>query len=130
MVEKVFLTEARRKALKNYDPDNSNHRAHKSRVAERARVALEELLWVASNLNIDNADVFDEETVRALLTELLVGNGGVITEEDVDYRNSVYVAISRAQMNVERNSDPGDIYEMFGEEAKALREFDSEKEID
>ena len=148
MVEKVFLTEARREALNHYDPDDSNHRAHKSRVAERARVALEELMWVASVPAVDNADVFDEDAVRALLTTLLDGSGGVITKEgvepsdvdmpgdllatkpDPDYRDSLFAAISKAQLYAERNADPTDIYEMFGKEAEALREFDAEEEVE
>lgn len=138
MVDKVFLTDARRNALNNYDPSDSNHRGHKSRVLDRARVALDELAWVAAHPEIDNADVFEEKRVYALLTRLLAGSGGVIgadadsdlpaearaTEPDPDHRNSLYVAISNAQHYAERHSDLADIYEMYGERAATLGDLD------
>lgn len=140
MVDKVFLTDARRNALNNYDPSDSNHRGHKSRVLDRARVALDELVWVAAHPEIENADVFEEERIYALLRTLLAGSGGVIgadddadlpadgraTEPDPDHRNSIYVAVSKAQHYAERDSDLADIYEMFGERAASLEEYRSE----
>lgn len=141
MVDKVFLTEARRNALNHYDAADSNHRAHKSRVVDRAKVALNELIWVAANPEIENADVFEEEQMRALLTVLLAGSGGFVeeptddtpgehiaTEPDPDYRNSLYVAVSNALLHVERNTDPTDIYEMYGERAATLRELRANEE--
>jgi len=135
MVESIFLTDARRKALNDYDPEDSNHRVHKSRVKNRASQALEELMWVAGNGAIENTDVFEEEKVKALLTTLLQGTGGIVPDDetdlpdeatvskpDPDYRNSLYVAIENAQLYVERNAEPTDIYEMYGERAEQLRD--------
>lgn len=131
MVDKVFLTDARRDALNHYDKSNSNHRTHKSRVAERASVALDELLWVAQSPVIDHREVFPPEKVRALLVTLLAGSGGVKRDNptdhadawtpDTDDRNAWYTAINRALMHVERDADTTDLYEMLGERAAASR---------
>ena len=139
MVDTVFLTDARKDALNHYDPENSNHRAHKSRTKSRAKQALDELLWVASSNEIENSDVFEEEKMHSLLVTLLVGAGGVtgddltgISDEivastpDPDYRNSLYVAIENAQLHVERSTEPSDLYEMYGERAASLRDEHSE----
>jgi hypothetical protein len=66
----VFLTDARRRALEQYDPDDSSHRAQKSRTTARAKKALEELTWIAESDEIDNADVFQAPAVQDFLTEL------------------------------------------------------------
>jgi len=134
MVESIFLTSARKDALNHYDPENSNHRVHKSRVKNRASQALDELLWVAANGAIENADVFEEEKVKALLTTLLQGSGGIVvggetdlpdeatvSKPDPDYRNSLYVAIENAQLYVENTADADELYEMYGERAAHLR---------
>jgi len=114
--EQVFLTDARRTALENYNKENSNHRTHKSRTTARAKAAFEELLWVAQSPVIDHREVFPPEKVRTLLVTLLAGGGGFSGDyeptewmdawkPDPDDRNAWYTAISRALINVEQGAD-------------------------
>lgn len=113
--EKVFLTEQRRAVLRNqYDGSDSNARTHKSRIRKKSKLALDELIEVASSPKIDNSDVFDPETVYTLISILLRGTGGLMyeTEEaqqkalenaednaiiawdpDPDYANELYVRL-------------------------------------
>lgn len=133
MPENVFLTDARRAALENYDPSDSGHRGHKSRTTTRARMAFDELLWVAGSPVIDHREVFPPEKVRALLVTLLAGHGGLVRDDEAtewmdaweptpDDRNAWYTAISRAMMHVERDADTADLYEMLGERAAVSRD--------
>jgi hypothetical protein len=116
MPENVFLTDARRDALENYDPADSGHRGHKSRTTTRARMAFDELLWVAQSPVIDHREVFPPEKVRALLVTLLAGSGGLVHDReptqqteawqpDREDRDAWFTAISRALINVEANAD-------------------------
>lgn len=133
MVDNVFLTDARRAALESYDPDDSGHRAHKSRTTARAKTAFDELLWVAQSPVIDHSEVFPPEKVHALLVTLLAGSGGFGGDyeptrqidawtPDPEDRNAWYTAISRAMMSIERDADRSDLYEMLGERAAATRD--------
>lgn len=75
MVERVFLTETRRKVLEGeFEGSDATKRSHKSRIRTRARMALQELTEVAQSSEIDNADVFDPKDVTSF-TESLIFNG-------------------------------------------------------
>lgn len=99
----VFLTEARREVLSgDYDGAENTERTHKSRIRARTRTAVDELLVVAASDEIDNADVFDPEKLRALITTLTRGPGGLDPwEPDEDYANSVHVAVDKAIHGIE-----------------------------
>lgn len=96
----VFLTDTRREVLTGkYDGAENTERTHRSRIRSRARTALDELLAVAASEEIDNADVFDPQKLRALITTLTHGPGGLDEdrwEPDEDYANSVHVAVDKA----------------------------------
>lgn len=145
VVQNIFLTDKRRDVLNGTsDWSESSIGVEKSKIKKRARMALNELIAVAGSSRIDNEDVFQSEQIELLLTYLLGGRiGGIVTEPeeplpsgpipwtpDPDYRNSVYVAMKEAELRAERRSDPADLYEMFGEEARALRELDNKEGID
>lgn len=73
MVERVFLTDERRKVLAgDYEGPDATKRSHKSRIRSRARLALEELTEVAESPVIDSRDVFDPEDVRKLLQAIML----------------------------------------------------------
>lgn len=131
MVENVILTDARRDALSDYNPDDANHRGHKSKTKQRAEVAFDELIEVAASPVVENPDVFPPEKVRHLLVYLLAGSGGLVGD-DVDtgirawspspeYRNALYGEITRAQLAFEVGAEPGELYEILGERAKQVR---------
>jgi len=64
----AFLTDERRAVLAgNYDGSESVERTHKSRIRERARSAVDELIEVAQSKEIENADVFDPAKIGTLL---------------------------------------------------------------
>lgn len=83
MVKKAFLTDSRREVLDGTTDltGQSLHNA-KSRIRTRARLALEELIEVATSPAIDNKDVFDPEQIDILIHTLLNGSGGVIDLPD------------------------------------------------
>lgn len=112
--DSVFLTDNRRDVLfGKSDWTEASINNERSRIKNRAEIALDELIAVASSPMIDNADVFEEEQVRTLLSILLYGTGGfryedldleevlkesedyhlVAWEPDTDYANSLYVAV-------------------------------------
>ena len=134
MPDNVFLTDARRAALENYDPSDSGHRAHKSRTTTRARMAFDELLWVAQSPVIDHREVFPPEKVRTLLVTLLAGSGGFVYDQeptqqaeawqpDPNDRNAWYTAISRALIHLEANADSHeDRLDALGARADAARD--------
>lgn len=85
MVEKVFLTDSRREVLDGTTDltDQSLYNA-KSRIRTRARLALKELIEVASSDEIDNADIFTQQQMQALVSNLLFGSGGLIGDDIAD----------------------------------------------
>lgn len=64
----AFLTDERRAVLADdYDGSESVKRTHKSRIRERARSAVDELIEVAQSKEIENADVFEPAKIGTLL---------------------------------------------------------------
>jgi hypothetical protein len=114
----VFLTDSRRAVLEGeYDGAENTKRTHKSRIRDRGRTALAELIEVAQSAEIDNADVFDPEQVGALLFWILNDpsyvddldgdTGGPITDllpdDRAAYRGAVYV---QAHQQLQQFDDP------------------------
>ena len=78
MGSKVFITDTRQDVLNGeYNGSQSNLRSHKSRIRAKAKVALSELIEVASSPVIDNTEVFSPEQVELLLYALTAGRGGL-----------------------------------------------------
>jgi len=81
--DNIFLTDNRRDVLiGNSDwsqPAVSNER---SRIKNRASLALDELIDVAGSPEIDNADVFDVQQVYTLISILTNGTGGLVYETE------------------------------------------------
>jgi len=114
MVEKVFLTDSRRDVLKGTSDltDQSLYNA-KSRIRTRARLALDELIEVAASDEIDNADIFTEQQIQVLISNLLFGSGGLIGgdvagnlpeawDPDPEYAHSVYTTLNTQLRQFER----------------------------
>jgi hypothetical protein len=84
----VFLTDKRTDVLnREYEGSESVRRTHESRIRQRARTAISELIEVADSPVIDNADVFEPEEVGRLLAAILSDPsqmptaGGLIVED-------------------------------------------------
>lgn len=125
----AFLTDTRRKVLRGeYDGADSTERMHHTRIRRIARGAIEELIEVAASEPISNEDVFDPEQIYSLLLTLLDGPTSWSFEEqshplpDPDYRNHLYVAIERAQLDMETQADAGELYSTYGLRAANLRD--------
>lgn len=109
MVDKVFLTDTRRALLNDeYGGKDSSRATERSRIKNRASVALEELIEVAESEQIDNTDVFDPSDVHRLLVALTtppMADGPVDPtnpEQTIDdnwqaYRDRLYVQLSKIQ---------------------------------
>lgn len=109
MVDKVFLTDTRRALLNDeYGGKESSRATERSRIKNRAGVALDELIEVAESDQIDNTDVFDPADVHRLLVALTtppMGAGPVDPtnpEDSLDddwqaYRDRLYVQLSKVQ---------------------------------
>ena len=70
--ENVFLTENRRDVLNaESEWSEASVKNEKSRIKNRATLALDELIEVAESPVIDNTDVFDTEKVARLIHALL-----------------------------------------------------------
>lgn len=68
----TFLTEKRREILNDEsDWEQSSINVEKSRIKNRARTALQELIMVAESPEIDHTDVFDQDDVFKLLRALM-----------------------------------------------------------
>lgn len=80
MVDNIFLTDSRRDVLNGVDEltDQSRYNA-KSRIRQRARMALQELIEVAASPEIDNADVLEPNVLARLLDAAMVPQGTTIT---------------------------------------------------
>jgi hypothetical protein len=87
MGDRVILTEKREAVLNGNFPDLSDDyddpdaalRNQKSRLRESSRTALEELIVVAASPEIENADVFEPNTLARLVDALMVPNGKALT---------------------------------------------------
>jgi hypothetical protein len=117
MAEKAFLTEKRKQVLNGVPPENigsdgisdGTYRQHRAATKRQARAAVSELLQVAASPTIDNADVFEPEVVRALITTLLIGSGGAVGEDvpdelaawdpDPEFAKTMYIAVNQALQN-------------------------------
>jgi len=87
MVKSVFLTDSRRDVLLG-DTDHLTDQSlatAKSRIRNRSRLALGELIEVAQSPAIDNEDVFEPEEVYTLISTLLNGSGGLVHGEEVPH---------------------------------------------
>lgn len=74
----AFLTDERRAVLAGeYDGSETVERTHKSRIRQRARTAISELIKVAQSEEIDNADVFDPDDLARLVDALMVPADGL-----------------------------------------------------
>lgn len=83
MVEKVFLTEARREVLQgSTDLTGQSLQNQKSRIRVRSRLALEELTEVAESPEIDNTGVFDPDEVFRFLRALMIPDEPVAVDEE------------------------------------------------
>lgn len=104
----VFLTETRREVLSgNYDGAKNTERTHKSRIRARARTALDELLVVAASDEIENAEVFDPQKLRALITTLTRGAGGLDpSEPDEKNAENIYIAVDKAIHGIDSEHTP------------------------
>lgn len=70
--DNIFLTENRRDVLKGTsDWEDASIANEKSRIKNRAKLALEELTEVAESGHIDNTDIFDADDVGQLLEAIL-----------------------------------------------------------
>jgi hypothetical protein len=91
MVDQVFLTDARRDVLRGESDRTGNSLSvEKSRIRERARLALSELIEVAESEEIDNADVFDPRDVSRLIAALLSGDEQVTPRWNFDGTDAEY----------------------------------------
>lgn len=105
----TFLTDARRAVLNGeYDGAANVERTHESRIRDRSRSALAELVEVANSTEIENESVFDPEMVRAFLTSLATRGG--LQEHGYEhvseaYRNALYVEIDQVLRNWDGGSD-------------------------
>lgn len=76
----VFLTDERTAVLNGtYQGAANTERTHKSRIRDRARTALKELIQVAHSPAIDNAEVFDPNDLARLIDALMAPEGTTIT---------------------------------------------------
>lgn len=120
MGEHAFLSDRRRSIVRGETAEemgiaDATYRQHRAAVKQQARTAMNELLEVATSPEIDNADVFEPDAVRNLVTALLAGSGGLEGDDvpptvrawdpDPDYANRVYVAVNKAMMNTHALTD-------------------------
>lgn len=127
MEEYAFLSERRRSIVEGETAEDmgiadATYRQHRAAVKRQARLALQELLKVASSPVIDNSDIFEPELVRTLVQTLIRGSGGLgdphesvpatawATEPDEDYAREVYISLIRAVngTNVDLNGHSDD----------------------
>jgi hypothetical protein len=109
--ENAFLTDNRRDVL-NGESDWSDQAIsnEKSRIKNRADLALDELIEVAQSPRIDNSEVFDPDTMSQLLSALLIADrtetqgdgvqGGLVrpddyTDEFRDYSNKLKLQMAK-----------------------------------
>lgn len=79
-MENLFLTEARRAVLDGTtDREGNSLAVEKSRIRERARLAVEELIAVAASPEIENSDVFEPNDLARLIDALMVPKGEGLT---------------------------------------------------
>nr|WP_011225234.1 hypothetical protein [Haloarcula sp. AS7094]AAS13419.1 unknown [Haloarcula sp. AS7094] len=72
MVENIFLTDSRRDVLNGVDELTGQSRYNaKSRIRQRARMALQELIEFAASPEINNADIFEPNEIARLLDALM-----------------------------------------------------------
>lgn len=129
MVEKAFLTDSRRDVLEgNSDLTDQSLYNAKSRIRTRARLALDELIEVAASPEIDNADIFTEQKMKVLLTNLLLGSGGLMGDDvaddlpqawdpDPEYAHSLYTVLNTRTSEFERrHRDSLEIEDLIGDE--------------
>jgi hypothetical protein len=102
----AFLTDERRAVLAgDYDGSESVERTHKSRIRQRARSAIEELIEVAQSPVIENSDVFSPSQIGTLLfwimhdpAETTTPSGGLLglgIHEDTEYSDD-FIQYQRA----------------------------------
>lgn len=106
----AFLTDERAAVLAGeYDGDEAVERTHKSRIRERARSAIDELILVAQSEEIENADVFEPEKVGTLIHWLLrdpsqLEAEGLVegfTEEQEAYRTRVHSEVVQEALKLD-----------------------------
>lgn len=72
MVQRVFLTDARRDVLNGeFDGKEITKRSQKSKIRTRSRLAIDELIDVFESDEIDNTKSFDPEQIARLIRALM-----------------------------------------------------------
>jgi hypothetical protein len=106
----AFLTDERAAVLAgNYEGNEAVERTHKSRIRQRARSALDELILVAQSDEIENADVFEPDKVGTLIHWLLrdpsqLEAEGLLegfTEDQKEYRTKVHSEVAQEIMKID-----------------------------
>ena len=119
MVESIFLTDSRRDVLEGTTDltDQSLYNA-KSRIRTRARLAIGELIEVAASSEIDNDDIFTEQQMQVLISNLLFGSGGLMGDDvaddlpeawdpDPEYASNIYTILNTQTRKFERRHMSG-----------------------
>lgn len=115
----TFLTDERRAVLTgDYDGSESVERTHKSRIRQRARSAISELIEVAQSPEIENSEVFSPSQIGTLLfwimhdpAETTSPSGGLLglgihedteySDEFEQYRRAVHSEVGQEIMKID-----------------------------